>query len=160
MLSGKNQLLIFYLLFCIFVISNLSYAQNDDSAYIRGKYDSNTPLKRGEIKTKFPLTLQLNLIPMQLNLSKAKYINEFSYSDLIYKCQMPIDAAGFYGINQISQRILQSDLRNTFKLLQRDRLKYDLGWVGQALGYINAAAVLGLAAYHIYKYEIKKEKDD
>jgi hypothetical protein len=156
----KINLCLFNLIVSICLISTISLAQVNDSIRISDGDHGNSLAPAAKSKTVYASIPHFNLIPMQLSLSKAKYPKNFSYMDFMYENQFTLDNNNFYSFNQIIQKRLQNDLRNNLKWLQKDQRKYDLGWVSQALGYTNVAAALGLAAYHIYKYEIKKEKDD
>ena len=53
---------------------------------------------------------------------------------------------------------IQSDLNYSIHMMRQFNSKYDMGVFGKILVYTNAAAALGLAAYHVYKYEIRKKK--
>lgn len=58
-----------------------------------------------------------------------------------------------------SMKKLQAAFSNQFKFFRdANTRKYDTGIFGKILGYASTAAVFGLGAYHIYKYDIKKEK--
>ena len=50
---------------------------------------------------------------------------------------------------------LQNNINKSFQIYLKGQRKNDLGFVGEVLGYTNAAAALGLAAYHVYKYRDK-----
>ena len=50
---------------------------------------------------------------------------------------------------------LRNDINKSFKIYLKGQKKNDLGFVGEVLSYTNAAAAIGLAAYHLYKYRDK-----
>jgi hypothetical protein len=53
---------------------------------------------------------------------------------------------------------IKSDLKYSIEMMRKFNSVNDLGVISDILGYTNAAAAFGLAAYHLYKYEIKKKK--
>ena len=54
---------------------------------------------------------------------------------------------------------IQNNFAKTFQFYRNDnQRKYDLGIVSTILRYASTDAVVGLAAYHVNKYYIKKEK--
>ena len=50
---------------------------------------------------------------------------------------------------------LRNNINQSFQIYLKGQKKNDLGFVGEVLGYTNAAAAIGLAAYHVYKYRDK-----
>lgn len=47
---------------------------------------------------------------------------------------------------------LRNNINQSMQVYHQGMIKSDLGVVGKILGYTNAAAAIGLAAYHVYKY--------
>ncbi len=50
---------------------------------------------------------------------------------------------------------IRESMNQSFSVFRQGELKRDLGVFGKFLGYGQAAATLGLAIYHIYKYGLK-----
>jgi len=76
-------------------------------------------------------------------------IYEDPYSQLIlpnFDEPIPLNEA-------ISMMQLRNEINQSLKIFHQGTIKNDLGVVGEILGYTNAAAALGLAAYHVYKYK-------
>ena len=48
---------------------------------------------------------------------------------------------------------LRNNINQSMQVYHQGMIKNDLGVVGKILGYTNAAAAIGLAAYHVYKYK-------
>ncbi len=53
----------------------------------------------------------------------------------------------------VSMMQLRTNINQSLQIYQKGLNKNDLGVVGDILGYTNAAAAIGLAAYHVYKYK-------
>ncbi|MBK8944527.1 MAG: hypothetical protein IPM32_04565 [Ignavibacteriae bacterium] len=53
----------------------------------------------------------------------------------------------------ISIMQLRNNINQSLQIYKKGLNKNDLGVVGDILGYTNAAAAIGLAAYHVYKYK-------
>lgn len=47
---------------------------------------------------------------------------------------------------------IRNQMNSSLQIYKQGLNKNDLGVVGEILGYTNAAAAIGLAAYHVYKY--------
>ena len=53
----------------------------------------------------------------------------------------------------VSLMQLRNNINQSMQVYHQGMIKNDLGVVGKILGYTNAAAAIGLAAYHVYKYK-------
>lgn len=65
-------------------------------------------------------------------------------------------------VNSLSIANIKNDINNAFSIYRQVQNKYDLGVISQILGYTGAAAAVGLAIYHVHKYQshygLKKKK--
>lgn len=126
------------LIFTILVFSTLiSFAQNNTS--------------QDSIKniSEYKLRLNNNSEFISPLFSFKLPIYEDPYSQLIlpnFEEQIPQTEA-------VSVMQLRNNINQSLQIYRKGMIKNDLGVVGDILGYTNAAAAIGLAAYHVYKYK-------
>ena len=149
-----------FLLMLVAAMGNPISGQDIDSSNTANPLSRDSSSFADQHKITYTLGPSLKYNTMRLSLSKAKYLDDYFYLDLFESSQQFDSESTLSSLKQLSQRKLQADLHYSFDWLQKDQQKRSLGWIGQALGYINAAAAAGLAAYHLYKYEIKKKKKE
>ncbi len=145
-----KRLLIY--LSALLLISAVQFSQTVDSiSAVPAPRDS--LVKNTESKLKFtinPYVKQDFNYFLNQNLGYQKYFNEYQFDP--YKTST--DSSDHKLSKSELIRIRQS-MNKSFSVFRQGELKRDLGVFGQVLGYGQAAAVLGLAVYHIYKYGLK-----
>jgi len=137
-----NYLKIF--LFVIIVTSQLAYAQDKNVTDSLLQYNT---------VVEYPNRLKLHNSPIKSVLSLKMPILFENYSDFYLidfnKSEYPRLSVS------LSNYQLKNEMNKSFQIYLKGQKKNDLGFVGEILGYTNAAAALGLAAYHMYKYRHK-----
>lgn len=84
------------------------------------------------------------------NLRYQNYFNDYQFD--------PYQRSSESGNEKLSKSELikiRESMNKSFAVFREGELKRDLGVFGQVLGYGQAAAVVGLAIYHISKYGFK-----
>jgi len=106
---------------------------------------------RTEQKYDFLLTNKLDiLIPLHslgeiVNPYDVPFETEFFHNNIISLSQL----------NSVTMNRIKTDFNRSFSIYRLGQNKYHLGVVSDVLGYVNAAAVAGITAYHLYKYRKK-----
>lgn len=54
--------------------------------------------------------------------------------------------------NNVSMMQLRNEINQSMNVYRQGQNKYQLGVVGDILGYVSTAAAAGLAVYHVHKY--------
>jgi len=98
----------------------------------------------GYSEFKIKLNHNPNVISPLFAIKQPLYYTEFSQFYIPSFEQKLID-------KPISIMQLKREMNQTMKIYRQGTIKNDLGFVGDILGYTNAAAALGLAIYHVSK---------
>jgi hypothetical protein len=133
-------------LFCILILSQclILHGQIDTSNGIKGS-DSLIRLKLNpysDIKFFLGTPSYRNYTSTLNSGYYGKHLYEYDYQESSDKVRYDLS-------------LVRENLNKSFIIMREGKRKYDLGVFGQILGYTNAAAVVGLAIYHISKYGIK-----
>lgn len=123
----------------LFVLS--SFAQVDSTTI---KNDSMNLTPQSEYKLKFNNFQQFQ-IPILIN-NESMILNEYS---LFMQPQFEQSSVK----DNISMMQLRNEINQSMNVYRQGQNKYQLGLVGDILGYVGTAAAAGLAVYHVNKYK-------
>ena len=123
----------------LFVLS--SFAQVDSTTI---KNDSMNLTPQSEYKLKFNNFQQFQ-IPILIN-NESMIFNEYSLFMLPQFEQSSVK-------DNISMMQLRNEINQSMNVYRQGQNKYQLGLVGDILGYVGTAAAAGLAVYHVNKYK-------
>ena len=107
-----------------------------------------TQIKENQTIYKLRFNNKVNSIYSVLSLRQELFFEEYSYFSIPDRNQNLTEAP-------ISMMQLRTEMNQTMQIYRQGTIKNDLGFVGEVLGYTNAAAAVGLAIYHIHKYGLK-----
>ncbi len=127
------------LLLCIFAFT--SFAQIVSSST---KIDSINSSLKNEYKLKLNNSQQF-LFPQLIN-NEAEIFNQ--YSLFVFP---QIDQSSVK--DNLSMLQLRNEINQSMNVYRQGQNKYQLGFVGDILGYVSTAAAAGLAVYHVQKYK-------
>lgn len=135
-LRGSKYIIVFL---CLYVITNL--AQSETNVVILDTLNSSA-------KSEFQLKLNNNSqLHSPLFIIKQPMIFD-EYSMLI----LPTIEQSTTNEN-ISMMQLRNEINQSMSIYRQGQNKYQLGLVGDILGYVSTAAAAGLAVYHVHKFK-------
>jgi len=149
MFTGKKNkawILTFY-----FSLFGFIFAQGNRELNIQ-TFSPDTIKIKSEQKYKLLLTPNFKTKSPLLSLDKAydPFVETFEFIIPPY-----FEEENKKSLSYSERQRIRNEINQAMKVYRDGKLKTDLGIIGQVLGYSQTAVVLGLAIYHLYKYELK-----